>query len=231
MAASYFIAGTDTGVGKTRITCGLLAAARSAGYRVAGMKPVAAGLIDVNGRMMNDDVAMMMQVSGQEDPIEQVNPYALIAPVSPHIAAKRQQIEIDVRTIVASAEALASGRELLLIEGAGGWQAPISPAATMADVARALGAPVLLVVGLKLGCLNHARLSRESILRSGLDLAGWLGSEIDADMPEKEENKAYLESIFGEKALSWLPFEPERGADARHLRPALPRLLKHRASI
>jgi dethiobiotin synthetase len=93
-----------------------------------------------------------------------------------------------------------------------------------------LDAPVLVVVGLKLGCLNHARLTRESVLASGLEIAGWIGSEIDAKMPEKDENKLYLESIFGEKALSWLPFDHDAGHDAERLRAALPRLLQPRAS-
>lgn len=230
MAARFFITGTDTGVGKTRVTCGLLAAARAAGHRVAGMKPVAAGLIDVDGRRMNEDVALIVQASEQDDPLQCINPYALELPVSPHIAAFRAQIEIDIGMITASADTLARDRQLLLIEGAGGWHAPISPTATMADLARALRAPVLLVVGLKLGCLNHARLSRESILASGLALAGWIGSEIDAEMPEKEENKLQLERIFAEKALAWLPFSLSSSRDADFLGSALPRLLADRAS-
>ena len=231
MALRYFIAGTDTGVGKTRVGCGLLAAARSAGVVAAGMKPVAAGLIDVNGVMMNDDVAMIVQASGQLDPLDRINPYALTLPVSPHIAAKRQQIAIDIGLITASADALARDRQLLLLEGAGGWFAPISESGTMADVAVALGAPVVLVVGLKLGCLNHARLTRDAILASGLHLAGWIGSEIDVEMPEKPENKLYIESIFGEQALAWLPFNPDARGDAGHMASALPRLLAASASI
>jgi len=231
MTATFFVAGTDTGVGKTRVTCGLLAAARAAGHRVAGMKPVSAGLIDVNGTMMNEDVVMIMRASGQPDPPAQVNPFALMSPISPHIAAKQQQKSIDIDTITTCAAALARDRELLLVEGAGGWHAPISESATMANIARALRAPVVLVVGLKLGCLNHARLTLESIRRSGLGLAGWIGSEIDANMAEKEENRFYLEAMFGESALSWLPFDPDSEGDARRLAGAVPRLWRFRASI
>jgi len=231
MAVRYFVAGTDTGVGKTRVACGLLAAACAAGHRVAGMKPVSAGLIDVNGRMINEDVVEIMASSGQDDLVDQINPFALDLPVSPHIAAKRQHIELDIGTITASARHLATGRELLLIEGAGGWHAPISDVATMADVAVALQAPVLLVVGLKLGCLSHARLTREAIGRSGLALAGWIGSEIDDKMPEKDENRRYLEILFGEPALGWLPYSPDRSTDAQKLGSALPRLLQVRASL
>jgi dethiobiotin synthetase len=179
---------------------------------------------------MNDDVVMIMHASDQADPPAQVNPFALMSPVSPHIAAKRQKIAIDIDTITECAAALARGRELLLIEGAGGWHAPISESATMANIARALRAPVLLVVGLKLGCLNHARLTLESIRRSGLGLAGWIGSELDANMAEKDENRLYLEAMFGESALSWLPFDPDSGGDGRRLASALPRLLQVRAS-
>jgi dethiobiotin synthetase len=231
MSVRYFVAGTDTGAGKTRATCGLLAAARASGYRVAGMKPISAGLIDVNGTMINEDVVMIMRASHQQDPLHLINPCALLSPVSPHIAAKKQKIAVDIDAISASADALARDRELLLIEGAGGWHAPVSESATMAHIAQALQAPVLLVVGLKLGCLNHARLTLDAVRRSGLGFAGWIGSEVDQKMHEIEENRLYLESIFGEKALSWLPFAVDPGQDAEHLAGALPRLLPARASI
>jgi dethiobiotin synthetase len=225
VSRQYFVAGTDTGVGKTRVCCSLLAAGRAAGHAVAGMKPVSAGLIEHNGNMINDDVVEMMAASGQQDPLADVNPYALDWPVSPHIAANRAGIAIDIATIVASRDRLARGRELLLIEGAGGWHAPISERATMADVARALDAPVLLVVGLKLGCLNHARLSLEAIRTSGLGVAGWVASEVEQAMAAKEENVATLCAIFGESPVFVLPFSPGRIDDHRHGAQALPRLL------
>jgi dethiobiotin synthetase len=225
MTQRYFIAGTDTGVGKTRATCALLAAASQTGHEVAGMKPVAAGLIERDGRMINEDIADILRVTGQIDPMSDNNPYALDLPVSPHIAAERAHIAIDIPRIVAAADRLAHGRELLLIEGAGGWHAPISATATMAEVAHALGAPVLLVVGLKLGCLNHARLTLDAIRASGLPFAGWVASEVEQKMLEKDDNLQYLEHMFGQSALFSLPWSADGSADAGRAAAALAQLL------
>lgn len=225
MSHSYFIAGTDTGVGKTRVACALLRAGRTADCSVAGMKPVSAGLIEHEGRKINEDVVNMLAASGQRDRLEDINPFALDWAVSPHIAAKKAQIAINIPTIVAAHARLQADRELLLAEGAGGWYAPISAIATMADVAVALGSPVLLVVGLKLGCLNHARLSLEAIRASKLALAGWIASEVDPDMLAKSENMSTLGFIFGEKPLFVLPHSADPTEDSRHAARALPRLL------
>jgi dethiobiotin synthetase len=224
-AASFFIAGTDTGVGKTRVTTGLLAAGRAAGLRVAGMKPVAAGAKLRDGRMINEDAAMIADITGQNSPYELLNPYCLADAVSPHIAAQRANLRIDIRVIVAGARQISSGNQLFLIEGAGGWYAPISARETMADVARALAVPVLLIVGLKLGCLNHARLTLEAIGECGCRFAGWAGSVIDPDFAALEENCATLEQLLEAPPIALLPHRPERSADARHLAAALPRLL------
>jgi dethiobiotin synthetase len=225
MSRSYFIAGTDTGVGKTRVTCGLLRAGREAGHAVAGMKPISAGLIEHDGHLINEDVREMIAASGQNDAIEDINPFALDWAVSPHIAAYRANISLDIGTIKTSRTRLMRNRELLLVEGAGGWYAPISATETMADVARALGAPVLLVVGLKLGCLSHARLTWEAIRSSGLPLAGWVASEVDPHMLAKDENMATLESIFGKKLLCVLPYSIDPARDSQHCAQALPHLL------
>jgi len=225
MSRRYFIAGTDTGVGKTRVCCALLAAARGAGHAVAGMKPVSAGLIEQDGHLINEDVADIRRASGQIDPLSQINPYALELPVSPHIAADRAHIMLDIDTISAAADRLGRARELLLIEGAGGWYAPISATATMAEVAKALNAPVLLVVGLKLGCLSHARLTLEAIRASALPFAGWIASELDAHMLEKSANLLALERIFGKSPLFLLPHAADPSADAQQAIDALPQLL------
>jgi dethiobiotin synthetase len=189
------------------------------------MKPISAGLIEHDGRMINEDVINMVAASGQSDAIEDINPFALDWAVSPHIAAFRAHIAIDIATIKASQVRLLRDRQLLLIEGAGGWYAPINATETMADVARALAAPVLLVVGLKLGCLNHARLTLEAIRSSGLPLAGWIASEIDPDMLAKDENMATLEAIFAKKPLCVLPHTTDSSRDLQHCAQALPPLL------
>jgi dethiobiotin synthetase len=223
--ASYFIAGTDTGVGKTRLTAGLLAAGRAAGLKVAGMKPVAAGAEWHDGRLFNADAVMIAEGSGQNAPYEWLNPYCLPDAVSPHIAARRVKVHIDKRVITAAAGQLAAGQDLFLIEGAGGWHTPISASESMADIARALGAPVLLVVGLKLGCLNHARLTHAAIRASGCRFAGWAGSQIDPDFAALEENCAALEQLLEAPPIAILPHQPDRTGDARALAGALPRLL------
>ncbi len=227
--AAYFIAGTDTGVGKTRITTGLLAAGRAAGLKVAGMKPVAAGAEWHDGRLINADAAMIADVSGQNTPYEWLNPYCLADAVSPHIAAQRANRRIDIRVIAAAAGRLAADCELFLIEGAGGWHAPISASESMADVARALEVPVLLVVGLKLGCLNHARLTRAAIRESACRYAGWAGSQIDPDFAAVEENCATLEQLLEAPPIAILPHQPDRAGDAHLLAAALRDLLARQA--
>lgn len=222
---SYFIAGTDTGVGKTRVTTGLLAAGRAAGLKVAGMKPVAAGAQLHDGRLINADAAMIADVTGQDTPYDLLNPYCLPDAVSPHIAAQRAHRPIDIGVIATGARQIGAGNQLFLIEGAGGWYAPISARESMADVARALEVPVLLIVGLKLGCLSHARLTFEAILGSGCRFAGWAGSQIDPDFAALEENCATLEQLLAAPPLAILPHQSDQRADARQLTGALARLL------
>jgi dethiobiotin synthetase len=224
VATTFFITGTDTGVGKTRVTAGLLAAARDAGLKAAGMKPVAAGAEWRDGRMLNDDALMLAQASGQDTPYDELNPYCLIEPISPHIAANRADICIDIDKITEIARRMALAHELLLIEGAGGWYTPLGPDESMATLARALAAPVVLVVGMRLGCLNHARLTREAIERSGCRLAGWIASGLDPQFAAAAENLATLASLLGAAPLGLLPFEPDSARDALHLREALLRL-------
>jgi dethiobiotin synthetase len=222
---AYFIAGTDTGVGKTRITVALLTAARAQGRAVAGMKPVAAGAQPRDGRLTSADASQIAAASGQSTPYEELNPYCLLEPISPHIAADRANISVDVDLIVTIASKLALEAELLLIEGAGGWYTPISERASMADLARALGYPVILVVGLKLGCLNHARLTLEAIVGCGCRMVGWVGTQIDPDFAAWKENLATLERLLGSAPLALLPYSSDPRADAPRMREAMLRLL------
>jgi len=220
-AASYFVAGTDTGVGKTRVTAALLAAGRAEGLTVTGMKPVASGAERIAGRMASADALQLMAASGQLTPYEEVNPYCLEIAVSPHIAAKLAKITIDIAQIATIASKLRQGSDLLLIEGAGGWYTPVGEGESMADLAQALGVPVLLVVGLKLGCLNHARLSLEAIRRSGCRFAGWVGNHVDPDFMAPAENLHTLRQLLGAEPLALLRHATDSEGDAAQLRGAL----------
>jgi dethiobiotin synthetase len=222
---AYFIAGTDTGVGKTRVTGGLLKAAGGLGAPVAGMKPVATGAISQDGCSFSEDALYIQDNAGQIAPYELLNPYCLAEPLSPHIAAQRSGVRIDSNRIVHCAQQLAIGRRLLLIEGVGGWYAPIRESATMADIARALALPVVLVIGLRLGCLNHALLTAQAIERCGCALRGWIGSQVVAGFAAANENIAMLTHLLGAPPLALLRYEPDPRTDAEQLREAAAQLL------
>lgn len=223
-AVRFFVAGTDTGVGKTRVTAGLLAAGRAAGLAVAGMKPVASGAEIHEGGLVSADALLIAEASGQATPYKKLNPYCLLDAISPHIGANRTNIRIDIRKIAEFAKQIAARHELLLIEGAGGWYTPISDSESMADVARAIAAPVVLVVALRLGCLNHARLTREAIAHSGCSMAGWIGTHVDEYFSASVENVATLERLMGAPPLAVLPHAFDAARDAPPLREALSRL-------
>lgn len=202
MKPGIFIAGTDTEVGKTWISCRLAAAARGLGRRVAVCKPVAAGAACTADGLRNDDALALIESAGSSAPYALVNPWCLELPASPHLAARAAGVRLTLEPIVAAAAALARDADFLLVEGAGGWLAPIDDERTMADVALALGLPVVLVVGLRLGCLNHAMLSAAAIRASGLPLAGWIGNRIDPGFALCEENVATLQQRLGSAPLA-----------------------------
>ena len=174
---------------------------------------------------------MIADVSGQNTPYDWLNPYCLADPVSPHIAARRANVHIDIGVITAAARRIAAGRQLFLIEGAGGWHAPISSSESMADVARALDVPVLMVVGLKLGCLNHARLTHAAIRESGCRFAGWAGCQVDPEFAALADNCATLEQLLGAPPIAILPHRPDRSEDARWLAAAVPQLLAREGPV
>ena len=217
---AYFIAGTDTSVGKTRVTTALLRGLRHKGLKVAGMKPVAAGAERQNDRWVNEDAVLISSSSGQLTHYDQLNPYCLPDPLSPHIAADRAGISIDPAVIKQHFDAICADHGLTLVEGAGGWLAPISLSQTMADVAITLDLPVVLVVGIRLGALNHAQLTYRAIRASELRFAGWIGSVLQNDFPALPENVALLEHALGAQALAVLPHCDSSTADERHLAAA-----------
>jgi dethiobiotin synthetase len=220
-----FIAGTDTGVGKTRVSAGLLAALRARGRRVAGMKPVAAGAIKQDGRLISADAVILAENSGQDMPYEWLNPYCLEMAESPHLAAAAAGITIEVEVIRQAYQRLEARHEWLVVEGAGGWFAPIGPRQTMADIALTLDLPVLLVVGLRLGCINHSLLTASAIRASGLPLAGWIGSVVQHPWAAASDNVAALSERLGTPPLAVLPWALQTSGDRAALAAAAVNLL------
>jgi dethiobiotin synthetase len=230
MTRGAFIAGTDTDVGKTRVTLALLRALRARGVRAAGMKPVATGCRSLGakelsmfagfysvGDMINDDVATIAALSLPDCDRSDINPYCFDWGVSPHIVAQRAGVRIEPERIAAAYERLAARCDAVVVEGTGGWFAPIGELGTMADIAQRLQLPVVLTVGLRLGCLNHALLSVQAIGVSNLKLAGWIGSVLAPDMPALDENIATLDALLGVPRLALLPYSIARDADANHV--------------
>ena len=206
-ALAFFITGTDTGIGKTRVACGLVAALQRQGLRVLAMKPVACGVIEHNGCMINEDVLAFSELTGQKPDDPRLCPYSLPEPVSPNIAAEHAAISIDLHLINDYLTELRSQAHVVVVEGAGGWLAPLSATQTMADLACALRLPVILTVGLRLGCLNHALLTLHALRSSGATLAGWVANHVDPAMPEVAANIATLERHIGVPPLAILPHE------------------------
>ncbi|MCC6194942.1 MAG: dethiobiotin synthase [Burkholderiales bacterium] len=189
-ARGVFVAGTDTGVGKTRVAVALVRALRARGARVAGMKPVAAGIAP--GAAANADVEALAQADGLALPLPDRNPYAFAAPIAPHLAARDEGVAIELAAIAAAWSRVARVADTIVVEGAGGVLVPLGTDFDMLDVARRLRLPVLLVVGVRLGCLNHALLSAQAIAGRGLPLAGWVANRIDRSMLRADDNVAEL---------------------------------------
>lgn len=206
MRKSLFVTGTDTGIGKTVVSAALLVALNRAGSRAVGMKPVASGCVQTaNGWRNADAEALIAQSAGAPDYML-VNPYALTEAIAPHLAARAAGVEIRLDPILAAFAALSTNENCLVVEGVGGWAVPLSPTLMQADLVRALKLPVILVVGLRLGCLNHALLSARAIVGDGCRLAGWVGNRVDPEMGRVEENLATLRELLPAPCLGVLPF-------------------------
>lgn len=183
-----FVAGTDTEVGKTFVSCALLRAMRDAGHRATGMKPVASGCMDTPEGLRNEDALALIEASDPRPGYADCNPFAFVEAVSPHIAAEQMQAEVTMEPIKAAYARLAGQADTVVVEGVGGWQAPLSSQLLASALPQMLKLPVILVVGLKLGCLNHAQLSARAIVDDGCELLGWIGNRIDPGMLRPEEN-------------------------------------------
>lgn len=203
--AGFFITGTDTDVGKTWCGVALMRMLRARGHIVAGMKPVAAGCEWLDGRWQNRDAALLLQNASWVPAYELVNPYAFINPVSPHLACG--DVVVDIRVIRSAFDALSSRADYVVVEGAGGWFSPLSRQYDNAALAAALELPVIMVVGMRLGCINHARLTFDAIKRSGLILAGWIAVRIDPEMAQFEGNMEYLRQAIDAPLLGVMPHQ------------------------
>jgi len=187
-----FVTGTDTEVGKTRVSLALMQSMQQQGHRVLGMKPVAAGCELTSAGLVNEDALLLMRQSSIDCAYEYVNPYAFEPPIAPHIAAAQVGEAIQLERIEQSYDALAEQADWVVVEGVGGWAVPLSDTTSVADIPRYLQLPVVLVVGLRLGCINHALLSAAAIEQSGCRLLGWAGSAVDADYLQVEATLATL---------------------------------------
>jgi dethiobiotin synthetase len=222
MGSSLYVTGTDTGIGKTLASCALLHALRGRGLRAVGMKPVASGCERVGDEWRNAD-ALALQAAGEPGiAYADINPFALQQPLAPELAARDAGIEVALPPIVDAHARLAARVDAVVVEGVGGWAAPLSGSLMQADLVRALQLPVVLVVGLRLGCLNHALLSARAIIGDGVQLAGWIASHVDPAMERVEDNLTMLSERLPAPCWGVLPHAP--GIDpallARHLRIA-----------
>ena len=213
---SYFITGTDTGVGKTLISSALLHGFAAQGKRVAGFKPVAAGC-DADG--YNDDAKVLHLASSLSLTYRQVNPYCLRDAIAPHIAARNEGVSINFPRILAVYRELAGQADEVIVEGVGGFTVPLNDTQSSADLARDLALPVIMVVGMRLGCLNHALLTVRAIADYGLKCAGWVANVLDEEMPALQENIEALRERITAPLLGVVPYmaKPVSEAAEQHL--------------
>jgi dethiobiotin synthetase len=215
MSLALFVAGTDTGIGKTHASCALLHALRASGRRVTGMKPVASGCIEIaHGLQSEDALALRAASSTPLPPYALSNPLALREPLSPHLAAAHEGATIALPPLRAAFDALRAEHDAVVVEGVGGWRVPLAPGLFASDIAKAWELPVVFVVGLRLGCLSHSLLSAEAIRADGCRLVGWIANRIDPAMDAVEENLATLRELLPAPCLGVLPhgMAPARAA-------------------
>jgi len=212
MRRAVMVTGTDTGSGKTRVACALLHALRVRGLRAVGMKPVASGCTFTPDGLRNADALALQAASSPVPAYADVNPYPLPWATAPSLAARAAGISVRADVIEAAFVRLAASVDVMVVEGAGGWAAPLGDGIEHADLARRLDADVIVVVGLRLGCLNHARLTARAIAADGCRLRGWIGSRIEAQFEPLEEYLGLLRAALPAPCLGVLPHGPDGGA-------------------
>ena len=221
---AYFVTGTDTDAGKTTIACGLLQLARSRGLSTAAVKPVASGSALTAEGLRNSDALNLWAQCSLQLAYAEVNPFAFAPAIAPHVAAAEAGVSLDVETLLAPIEqVLQRNADFTLIEGAGGWRVPLNDGQDLSDLAIALGLPVILVVGVRLGCINHALLSAEAIIADDLPLVGWVANIVDPQCARLEENLASLDLRLPVPCLGRVPHLPQADAAAVAAHLQLPR--------
>jgi len=209
MAEGYFITGTDTECGKTEITLGLMQKLQSTGYSVLGMKPVASGAVPTADGLRNEDARRILRQASIPLQYELVNPFAFEPPIAPHVAAEQAGMDIRFGRILESLRELSNQADLVVVEGVGGWRVPLGNDGAVSDLAQAMNMPVVLVVGMKLGCINHALLTAESILSGGFNMTGWVANVVQPEMLEQEANIATLKREIAAPCLGVVPYMPQ----------------------
>ncbi|MDR1424342.1 MAG: dethiobiotin synthase [Azoarcus sp.] len=212
---AWFVTGTDTEIGKTTTTCVLMHAARARGFSTLGMKPVAAGAQIIDGKLINEDAVRLLAASSFDPGPALLNPYCLRTPIAPHIAAEEENVRLEAAPIRQAFTALRARCDALFVEGAGGFLSPLGEGFDAASLALDLALPIILVVGMKPGCINHARLSAEAITARGLCFDGWVANCVQPDMPYLEKNIETLRRRIDVPLLGVLPYAPGAAPDTQ----------------
>lgn len=220
MSDGWFITGTDTGVGKTRIACMLLTAMAQQGMRAVGMKPVASGCHPTQYGLRSEDAELLLAASSVSADYGDINPYAFTPPCAPAIAAREANVEIRLDIILAHFRRLQREAQRVIVEGIGGWRVPLGNHLSMVDVASEIALPVILVVGMRLGCINHALLTASAIRHAGMHLSGWVANQIDPAMTRLNESIIDLERSLEIPLLARVPYQPSN--DPRNCLPEFP---------
>lgn len=217
---TFFITATDTDAGKTFVACALLKAAKAAGLTTVAIKPIAAGAASTAQGLRNTDALMLQEASTIQLPYEQVNPICFAQAIAPHLAAKMNDKRVKVERLAGFCQGVLLKRaDITIIEGAGGWRVPLNEREFLSDLVKQLNVPVIMVVAMRLGCLNHAMLTAEAVVRDGLQLAGWVANRIDPHMQCYEENRDTLRSLLPAPLLAEIPFfaaDPDPAEAATH---------------
>ena len=208
LSHSLYVTGTDTGVGKTLASTALLHVLRAHGRRAVGMKPVASGCERIDGAWRNEDALALQRASDPRPPYEDLNPFALPLPLAPEIASRDAGVDVTLEPLLQAHARLRANADHVVVEGVGGWSAPLATHLMQADLVRALDIPVVLVVGLRLGCLNHAALTVRAIEADGCRLVGWIATGIDPAMARVEDNLALLARRMPAPCWGLLPYDP-----------------------